>query len=302
MTDDQLPTAAYDFLGAIRSERGLAKNTVDAYRRDLRQYQSIVADTGGNASEATVRAFLEDLRERELAPASVARKFATLRAYHQFLVTEGYREDDPTAAVDAPSRTQPLPKALSVTEVTAILEAVDLSGPMGIRDRAVLEFLYATGCRVSELCGVDLHDVDLDTRTVLVTGKGSKQRLVPLGSFAIDAIASWLPIRLETRKSGSDSGALFLSSRGNRLNRQSIWRIVRRHGTRAGVAEDRLSPHVFRHSAATHMVEGGADLRTVQEILGHASLSTTQIYTKVSPEHLREIVLTSHPRGAHGGA
>ncbi len=298
MSDEQLPTAAYDFLGAIRSERGLAKNTVDAYRRDLRQYQSILADRDGDTSEEAVRAFLEDLRDRDLAPASVARKFATLRAYHRFLVTEGYRDDDPTAGVDAPSRTRPLPKALSVSEVTAILEASDITDPMGVRDRAVLEFLYATGCRVSELCGVDLHDVDLDTRTVLVTGKGSKQRLVPLGSFAIDAIESWLPVRLDTRKPGHDSGALFLSSRGNRLNRQSVWRIVRTHGTRAGVPEARLSPHVFRHSAATHMVEGGADLRTVQEILGHASLSTTQIYTKVSPEHLREIVLTSHPRGS----
>jgi integrase/recombinase XerD len=135
----------------------------------------------------------------------------------------------------------------------------------------------------------------------MVTGKGNKQRIVPLGSYAVSAIESWLPVRLDIRVSGRDSGALFLSSRGNRLNRQSVWRIVQKYGVAAGISESRLSPHVFRHSAATHMVEGGADLRTVQEILGHASLSTTQVYTRVSPEHLREVVVTSHPRGQQTG-
>lgn len=297
MPHNDLPEHAYDFLGSIRSERGLSSNTVDAYRRDLRQYQSTIRENGGTATPDVAHTHLEKLRTDGLAASSIARKFASMRAYHRFLVIEGYREDDPTASLDAPMRTQPLPKALSVEEVTSIIEQPSLSDPTGVRDRAVLEFLYATGCRVSEMCGTDLHDVDLESCTVMVTGKGNKQRIVPLGSFAVSAIESWLPIRQTVRISGRDDGALFLSSRGNRLNRQSAWRIVHKYGTNAGIDPSRLSPHVFRHSAATHMVEGGADLRTVQEILGHASLSTTQIYTKVSPEHLREVVVMSHPRG-----
>jgi integrase/recombinase XerD len=151
---------------------------------------------------------------------------------------------------------------------------------------------------VSELTAVDLLDVDTETRTVLLTGKGNKQRLVPLGSFALDAIDRWLPDRLAIRRHQTDTVALFLTARGNRMSRQSIWRLVKQHGRSAGIDASRLSPHVFRHSAATHMVEGGADLRSVQEMLGHASLTTTQLYTKVSPEHLREVLITSHPRGA----
>lgn len=300
MPTSDLPDHAYDFLGSIRSERGLSTNTVDAYRRDLRQYQLSIAQHGGTATPAAARAFIEKLRTDGLAPSSIARKFASIRAYHRFLVIEGYRDDDPTATLDAPIRSQALPKALSIEEVTAIIEQPSSSDAMGIRDHAVLEFLYATGCRVSELCDTDLHDIDVESRTAMVTGKGNKQRMVPLGSFAVTAIVAWLAVRMDIRVTGRDSGALFLSSRGNRLNRQSVWRIVHKYGTAAGVDSSRLSPHVFRHSAATHMVEGGADLRTVQEILGHASLSTTQIYTKVSPEHLREVVVMSHPRG--GGA
>lgn len=301
MLDDDLPDFGYDFIGSIRSERGLSKNTADAYRRDLRQYQDTIVSNGGLATPSVVHTHLERLRAKHLAASSVARKFASIRAYHRFLVLEGYRDDDPTATIDAPSRPKPLPKALTVEEVARILDQPDGNDSSGIRDGAVLEFLYATGCRVSELCGADLHDVDLETRSVLVTGKGSKQRMVPLGSYAVEAIERWLPIRQEFRISGRDGGALFLSTRGNRLNRQSVWRIVHRYGSAANIDSSRLSPHVFRHSAATHMVEGGADLRTVQEILGHASLSTTQVYTMVSPEHLREVVVSSHPRGQTPG-
>ena len=301
MQPNDLPEDAYDFLGSIRSERGLSKNTADAYRRDLRQYQTTISENGGVATPDVVQTHLARLRAEGLAPSSIARKFASLRAYHRFLVVEGHRDDDPTAIIDAPSRPKPLPKALTIDEVTSILEQPSSTDPIGIRDTSVLEFLYATGCRVSELCGTDLHDVDLEAKSVMVTGKGNKQRIVPLGSYAVSAIESWLPVRLDIRVSGRDSGALFLSSRGNRLNRQSVWRIVQKYGVAAGISESRLSPHVFRHSAATHMVEGGADLRTVQEILGHASLSTTQVYTRVSPEHLREVVVTSHPRGQQTG-
>lgn len=297
MHTDELPEHAHDFLASLRAERGLAVNTVVAYRRDLAQYAATIGGTTTPPDTDTVVAHLASLRERGLTDASVARKFAAIKAYHRFLVIEGIRSDDPTATIGAPTRPSSIPKALSIDEVERVLESPDSVTATGIRDRSVLEFLYATGCRVSELINTDLHDVDLETRTVIVTGKGNKQRMVPIGRYALDAMERWLPIRSEFRVPGRDPGALFLSTRGNRLSRQAVWRIVRSHGVAAGIDARRLSPHVLRHSAATHMVEGGADLRTVQELLGHASLSTTQIYTKVSPEHLREVIITSHPRG-----
>ena len=292
-----LPEHADEFVASIRAERGLSINTARAYRRDLVQYQATLQELGTEPTEDAVRMHLERLRASDLAASSIARKFASIRAYHRFLVAEDLAPIDPTAALGAPSRPSSLPKALTIVEVTSIIDGVDTSTPVGRRDRAIIEMLYATGCRVTEVVDIDIHDYDEETRTVMVTGKGNKQRLIPIGRFAHDAIASWLPDRLEYRHPGMDPGALFLSTRGNRLSRQAIWRIVKRHGQEAGIDSDRLSPHVFRHSAATHMVEGGADLRTVQELLGHASLSTTQIYTKVSPEHLREVVIVSHPRG-----
>lgn len=296
MHTDELPEHAHDFLASLRAERGLATNTVVAYRRDLVQYEATIRALDVTAGSNAVQKHLASLRQRGLADASIARKFASIRAYHRFMVVEGLRSDDPTATIGAPTRPLAIPKALSVEEVTRMLDIPNVETSLGIRDRAILEFLYATGCRVSELTGTDLHDVDLETKTVLLTGKGNKQRIVPVGSYAIAATIAWLPIRIELRVPGNDPGALFLTTRGNRLSRQSIWRIVRFHGSAAGIDDKRLSPHVLRHSAATHMVEGGADLRTVQEMLGHASLSTTQIYTKVSPEHLREVLITSHPR------
>ena len=296
MSTAPLPDRGEEFLAAARGERGLARNTVAAYRRDLARYEQTRRETG-TTGDAAVRSHLGILRELGLAPSTVARSFASIRAYHRFLITEGYASDDPTARIGSPTRPMSLPKALTIDEVAAILEQPDTTTAVGRRDAAILEFLYATGCRVTELVTVELHDLDSETHTVLLTGKGDKQRLVPVGSYAVAAIEAWLPDRLTFRTPGADPGALFLSTRGNRMSRQAVWRLVKKHGVASGIRADRLSPHVFRHSAATHMVEGGADLRSVQEILGHASLSTTQVYTKVSPEHLREIVITSHPRG-----
>lgn len=292
-----LPEHADEFIAAIRAERGLAANTAEAYRRDLTQYQRTLDDLDEAPSESAVRRHLERLRDDGLATTSVARKFASIRAFHRFLLAENLSSSDPTASLSAPSRPSSLPKALTVAEVSSVIEAIPKVDPVDRRDRAIVEFLYATGCRVTELVDVDLHDYDAETRTVLVTGKGNKQRLVPVGRYAYDAIDLWLRDRLDLRVPGRDPGALFLSTRGNRMSRQAVWRIVKLRGSEAGIDTDRLSPHVFRHSAATHMVEGGADLRTVQELLGHASLTTTQIYTKVSPEHLREIIIVNHPRG-----
>jgi len=189
-----------------------------------------------------------------------------------------------------------LPKALEIDEMERLITAPEVGTPLGRRDRALLEFMYASGTRVAEVVGLDVIDIDLEDRTALVTGKGNKQRLVPIGVHAVSAIQSYLPDRRTTLAGRPDPGAVFLNARGGRLSRQGVWGIVRKAAKRAGLPADSVSPHVLRHSAATHMVQGGADLRSVQEMLGHASISTTQVYTKVSPDHLIEVYVESHPR------
>lgn len=289
-----LPDQAEEYLASLRSERGLATNTLAAYRRDLTQYLDSLE--GGPPDPRLVSAFVEELHGRGLAATTVARKIAAVRGYHRFLVAEGMAPDDPTVLLESPRRAEPLPKALTVEDVSRLLDAPDRGSPLGIRDAALLEFLYATGCRVAEAVGVDVLDIDLENGSALVTGKGSKQRLVPLGRYAIAAIEAYLPLRIELRGGARDPERLFLNARGRPLTRQGVWQIVRRLARAAGFEEARVSPHVLRHSAATHMVEGGADLRSVQEILGHASISTTQVYTRVSPRHLYEVYVSSHPR------
>ncbi len=243
-----------------------------------------------------MESFVTQLHAWGLAPASVARKVAAVRGLHRFLVAEGMAGEDPTRLLDSARRPAALPKALDVDDVVRLLEAPDPTTRLGRRDRALLEFLYGTAVRVAEAVALDLSDLDLEERISLVTGKGRKQRLVPLGSKAVEAIRAYLPDRLALRRAGKDDGALFLNARGRRLTRQGVWTIVRQAARRAGIPSGRVSPHVLRHSAATHMVEGGADLRTVQELLGHASISTTQVYTRVSAAHLAEVYIQSHPR------
>ncbi len=288
-----LPADAEEFLGSLRSERGLSANTVTAYRRDLRDYFEFL---DADETSSGVGGFVADLSRRGLARSTRARKLAAVRGYHRFLVVEGHATEDPTVLIDAPRRARTLPKALTIDQVETLLDAPDRSTPLGIRDVAILEFLYATGARVTEAVTVGLTDLDLESGTVIVTGKGDKQRLIPLGRHARVAIERYLPIRLELLDERERSDVLFLNARGTSLTRQGMWDIVKRNGRRAGIEDGALSPHVLRHSAATHMVEGGADLRTVQEMLGHASISTTQVYTLVSPEHLYEVYVTAHPR------
>lgn len=292
--------AIEEYLASLRSERGLSPNTVAAYRRDLGQYAAFLAERGlGSVAEVTaeeVGGFLTALAAAEIADTTVSRKLAAVRGLHRFAVAEEMAGHDPTVRVEPPRRTTSLPKALTVDEVLALLAAPDPATPLGSRDCALLEFMYATGARVAEVVGIQVEDVDLDGKTALVTGKGAKQRYVPLGGYAVEAIHRYLPVRLDLKAGGRDPGWLFLNARGGKLTRQGVFTIVRRHAVRAGLDPRRVSPHVLRHSAATHMVEGGADLRSVQEMLGHASISTTQIYTRVSPQHLYEVFVTSHPR------
>jgi integrase/recombinase XerD len=288
------PECVEEYLLAVDVERGLSTNTLAAYRRDLRQYLEFL---GGTEPEpGVVERYMGDLRRRRLASSTVARKLAAIRGLHRFLVIEGMREKDPTLLVESPRRAAPIPKALTVEEAIRLVEAPDPSTLKGRRDSALLEFLYGTGARVSEAVGLDLGKVDLEDRVAIVTGKGSKQRLVPLGGKAVVAIARWLPDRMEILQRAQRGDPLFLNLRGRRLSRQGMFDVVRSNAEKAGIPEENVSPHVLRHSAATHMVEAGADLRTVQEILGHATISTTQIYTRISPTHLIEVYVQAHPR------
>jgi integrase/recombinase XerD len=282
-----------DYLDTLFVERGLARATIDAYRRDLDQYLTFL--DGREPDSDLVSAFVADLAQRDLASSTIGRKIAAVRGLHRHLVSEGRATTDPTSLVDAPRRVRSLPKALTVDQVLRLLESPDGSTSAGVRDSAVLEFLYSTGARVSEAVGLDELDIDLAERTAVLTGKGDKQRIVPVGGPAADAISQWLPLRSRLRRAESGS-AVFLSLRGRRLSRQSVWTIVGKHARSAGIPSTEVSPHVLRHSAATHMVEGGADLRTVQELLGHATIATTQIYTRVSPQHLLEVYKLAHPR------
>ncbi|MGF1617382.1 MAG: site-specific tyrosine recombinase XerD [Acidimicrobiia bacterium] len=289
-----IATCIEEYLVSLRVERGLAANTIAAYERDLGQYQNYLG--AAEPTPSSVEGYVSSLRHEGLAATTIARKIAAIRGLHRFLVAEAMRGEDPTLLIETPKLGDPLPKALTVDEVIGLLESPDLTTLKGRRDSALLEFLYGTGARVSEAIALDVTGVDLEDRVAIVTGKGSKQRLVPLGGHAVKAIAGWLQDRgeLVSRKQSGDP--LFTSVRGRRLSRQAVFDIVRQAAVASGVRTEKVSPHVLRHSAATHMVERGADLRTVQELLGHATISTTQVYTRVSSSHLLEIYMEAHPR------
>jgi integrase/recombinase XerD len=298
-------------------ERGLAANSLAAYRRDLRRYAEFLRDRGAQdpsaVSEDTILAYVEHLKsdldedgQARFAPASVARALVAVRSFHRFCLEEGFLAVDPSEEVGAPRVPQGIPKALSEAEVEALIGAVAGDTARALRDRAIVETLYATGVRISELVGLDRRDLDLDDGLVRVLGKGSKERIVPVGRSAREALVTYLSqgrpqLVRPNRAAGGDGEAVVLNVRGGRLSRQSCWKIVRTAGERAGLT-GRLSPHVLRHSCATHMLEHGADIRVVQELLGHASISTTQVYTKVSPERLRAVYEAAHPRARFPGS
>jgi integrase/recombinase XerD len=272
----------------------------------LRRYDDFVAELGieglGGVSEATVTAFLTRLREGDqdhppLSATSAARTIVAVRGFHKFAVRDGLTSVDPAASVKPPPATKRLPKALPLSDVEAILEAAGAAGTtLALRDRALLEVLYGTGARISEAVGLDVDDLDLVDGTVLLGGKGNKERLVPVGSFAREAVTQYLVRgRPELIATGRGTPALFLNARGGRLSRQSAWTVLTKTSHRAGVTRE-VSPHTLRHSFATHLLDGGADVRVVQELLGHASVTTTQVYTLVTVDNLREVFATAHPR------
>lgn len=308
---DHLARLIVDYHDWLAVERGLSPNTRAAYRRDLTRYERWLRAQGITSVDAVgdplvhryvadLRALLDDEGRPALAPSSIARAVVTVRSFHRFCVDEGGATHDPTEHVDAPRVPQGIPKALTEAEVNAILDAAPGGDPLADRDRAILELLYASGLRISELIGLDLDAVDLEDGFVRVLGKGSKERVVPVGRSARRALEVYLrdgrlALRTGRSRGRTDDNAVFLNARGGRLTRQACWKIVRDAGTRVGLGEQ-LSPHVLRHSCATHMLDHGADIRVVQELLGHASVSTTQVYTKVSTERLRAVYDSAHPR------
>jgi integrase/recombinase XerD len=305
----ELPLESEEFLTWLAAERGRAASTLEAYRRDLRAYVGFLhaRDTSlGSATADDVRDFLSAMEAAGLARTTRVRRLVAVRTMHRFLLDEGMLHGDPTAEVESPGLPRGIPKALGEAQVAALLGAVVGDDAIARRDRAILEVLYGTGARISELVGLSLGDVDLHLRRMRVFGKGSKERIVPIGRHAGLALEAWLcepgrgalvPDRWRRR---GDAEAVFLNARGGRLTRQGAWGVVRKHGEAAGLGS-LLSPHVLRHSCATHMVDHGADLRVVQELLGHASVSTTQVYTRVSTERLWAVYDAAHPRATRSG-
>jgi integrase/recombinase XerD len=296
------------FLDYLAVERGLSRNTLDAYRRDLGRYQGFLGGRGivdvARAGEADIAAFVANLSASEYAPgkgyrpSSVARALAAVRSFHRFLVLEGEAEADPAEGVARPKVPRNLPRPLTVDEVAALVAAPGRDGPVALRDRAILETLYGAGLRISELVALDVDDVDLEEGSVRAVGKGSKERIVPLGRLAVKALEAYLTRARPALAAPRSRGALFLNRRGGRLTRQGSTNIIKDMARRAGIRK-RVTPHMLRHSFATHLLEGGADVRVVQELLGHASLATTQIYTLVTQDRLRDVYFTSHPRARH---
>ncbi|MDO4917246.1 MAG: site-specific tyrosine recombinase XerD [Rothia sp. (in: high G+C Gram-positive bacteria)] len=309
-------SAVEKYLQYLTIERGLAKNTVESYGRDLRKYTQYLQDQGVITPQAITKKNVRDFatllaqpphnEQKPLSARSVARVIVAVRGMHKFWLQERVTSNDFAAAVQPPNTGSRLPKAITVAEVTRLLEAPDTSTPTGLRDRAILEFLYSTGARITEVIGVDVDDLSLvkssdaaqaaGTGVVRLFGKGNKERLVPVGSFATRALNDYI-VRARPGFAAHGKGipALFLNARGGRLSRQGAWLVLKKAAERAKLDVE-ISPHTLRHSYATHLLEGGADIRVVQELLGHASVTTTQIYTKVTADTLREVFAATHPR------
>jgi integrase/recombinase XerD len=299
-----LPPAAEELLAWLRVEKGRSASTLDAYRTDLRQYCAWLADRGvdlRHVGEDDVTGYVAHLTALGRKESTIKRAVVVVRSLHRFLAREGAITVDPASDVAVPKVPRSLPKALPEADVVALLDAVVGDDPVARRDRVILEVLYGTGLRISELVGLSLADVDTEDALVRAFGKGAKERIVPLGRVALAAVEAWLApggrdlLAPEQWARRGDAEALLLNRRGGRLSRQGAWGVVRKHGAAVGL-EDRLSPHVLRHSCATHMLDHGADVRTVQELLGHSSISTTQIYTLVSQDRLWSVYRNAHPR------
>ena len=280
-------------------EKGLAKNTLESYKNDLLLYCSYLKRGGFNSFKDTSRTqiieYLLELRDKGKATSTISRNLASIRSFYQFLLRDRYIDKDPSQNLESPKIEKRLPKVLSIVQVGELLEAPNTSTVIGNRDKAMLELLYATGIRVSELVSLDVKDVNMNMGLIKCLGKGSKERIVPLGSVAIKSISQYVNKGLPFLKKSVSGDALFLNNKGKRLTRQGFWRILKKYSALIPIDID-ITPHTLRHSFATHLLENGADLRSVQEMLGHADISTTQIYTHLSKARLMEVYSKTHPR------
>lgn len=304
MANPPLPIEIEEFLSWMVAEKGRSANTIAAYRRDLTLYGEWLAANSATVLDVNHQQlvdFVATRRASSAATSSIARQLAAVRMLHRYLSVEGERRDDPAAELEGVRVPSGIPKPLTEAQVTSLIDSVLVTEPIHRRDLALIELLYATGARISEAVGLSIGEIDMDARLVRLYGKGAKERIVPFGSTAAAALDDWfspsgramvVPAQWRSR---DDAEAVFLNTRGGRLTRQAAWQLIKKYGMRAGIG-DELSPHVLRHSCATHLLDHGADLRVVQEMLGHASISTTQIYTKVSQERLWDVYRSAHPR------
>lgn len=289
-----------DFINYLAVERGLASNTLESYGRDLRQYYEYLQTKGKltslrEASRANVISYLLQMEKAGKSPATIARRLAALKSFYQFLVRESMVERDPTANLESPKLDRKLPKVLTVREVETLLRQPKTGTVNGLRDKAMLEVLYATGIRVSELVSLAVADVNLEMRYVRCLGKGSKERLVPLGTIACQAVTEYLARGRPKIVKDPGERSLFVNHHGRRMTRQGFWKIIKKYASEAGIKKS-ITPHTLRHSFATHLLENGADVRAVQEMLGHADIATTQVYTHINRGRLRDVYKNSHPR------
>jgi integrase/recombinase XerD len=295
-----METHLHDYITMLRVERNLALNTIDAYRRDLKHYVSYLEAKGLNSvngiKQKHIRGFIRELADIHLSASSISRVFSSIRSYHSFLNAEHLMENNPSQLLEAPKLPRKLPEVLTVQEVDDILDAIDESSALAMRDLALLEILYSAGLRVSEACNLTLTGLLIDSEMIRVFGKGRKERLVPIGKSAMQRLDDYLHFdRPGLARKRETKGIVFLSRNGKPLTRMTVYNILKKWSTIAGITK-KISPHTLRHSFATHLLEGGADLRAVQEMLGHADISSTQIYTHLDKEHLKEVHRTFHPR------
>ncbi|RIJ63860.1 site-specific tyrosine recombinase XerD [uncultured Rummeliibacillus sp.] len=290
-----------DYIHFLRVERQLSTNTLQSYERDIRDYTQNIFDiqqleTFDDVERYHILQHLQTLRNKGISARTVSRHISAIRSFHQFLLREKRCSNDPTIHIDMPKIEQKLPRVLSIEEIDRLIAATNVAKPQGVRDRAMLELLYATGMRVSECIALNLEDIHLTMGFVRVFGKGGKERIIPLGGTAIDACTKYLnTARFQLENPKLRTEALFINQRGKRLTRQGCWKLLKGYAEKAGI-EKELTPHILRHSFATHLIENGADLRAVQEMLGHADIATTQIYTHISKTRLSEVYKQFHPR------
>lgn len=289
----------HEYLYFLQVERGLALNTLESYERDLRKYIDFLSKQNikdfNKTNKSVIIAYLLYLRKIGLANSTVSRSSSSIRSFYQFLVREGFLDNDPTVSLELPKTEKRLPKVLSIKEVDLLLSQPNTKKILGLRDKAMLELIYATGIRVSELINLDINSIDLKMGYAKCLGKGSKERIIPVGSQANNALEQYI---LNARKKligKKREDALFVNQHGSRLTRQGFWKIIKRYAKKAKINK-KITPHTLRHSFATHLLENGADLRSVQELLGHADISTTQIYTHITQKHLKEVYFKNHPR------